>query len=63
MLEITYRRSAIGRPQRQRRTLAALGLRKLQHSVRREDSPTTRGMIAKVQHLVSWREVDESETE
>jgi large subunit ribosomal protein L30 len=62
-LEITYLRSAIGRPERQRRTLAALGLRKLQSSVRQEDTPSIRGMIASVHHLVSWREVDESETE
>jgi large subunit ribosomal protein L30 len=63
MLEITYRRSAIGRSERQRRTLAALGLRKLQSSVRQQDTPSIRGMIATVQHLVTWREVDESERE
>ena len=62
MLEITYRRSAIGRSERQRRTVAALGLHKLQSTVRQEDTPTIRGMIAAVHHLVSWREVGESET-
>jgi large subunit ribosomal protein L30 len=58
-IEITYTRSAIGRSGRQRRTLEALGLRKLQQSVRRPDNPTTRGMVDSVSHLVTWREVEE----
>lgn len=60
-LEITYTRSAIGRSARQRRTVEALGLRRLHQSVRREDTPTVRGMIAAVQHLVTFRELDEGE--
>jgi ribosomal protein L30 len=39
----------------------ALGLHKLQGKVLQDDTPTIRGMIASVQHLLSWREVDESE--
>ena len=58
-LEITYTRSSIGRSQRQRRTLEALGLRKLQQTVRRPDNPTTRGMVDSVSHLVTWHEVEE----
>jgi large subunit ribosomal protein L30 len=58
-LEIRYMRSAVGRPERQRRTLRALGLRKLDDTVRQDDTPTIRGMLAKIQHLVSWREIDE----
>lgn len=60
-LEITYVRSAIGRPERQRRTLEALGLRRLRDTARHDDNPTIRGMIHKVQHLVEYREVEESE--
>ena len=58
-LEITYTRSAIGRSERQKRTIEALGLRKLHQTVRRPDNPTTRGMIHSVAHLLSWREVEE----
>jgi large subunit ribosomal protein L30 len=58
-LEITYIRSAIGRPPRQRRTIEALGLKKLRDTVRQEDNPTIRGMVASVQHLLTWREVEE----
>lgn len=62
LLEITYTRSVIGGSQRQRRTLAALGLRKLHHSVRHADTPTIRGMINTIPHLLAWREVEESDT-
>ncbi|MBP3715158.1 MAG: 50S ribosomal protein L30 [Phocaeicola sp.] len=40
-------------PERQKRTLNALGLRKLNQVVEREDSPTVRGMIDAVKHLVA----------
>ena len=40
-------------PLDQKRTLAALGLRKISQVVEREDSPTLRGMIRKVHHLVT----------
>lgn len=63
MLEVTYTRSAIGRSQRQRRTVQALGLRKLHDTVRHDDNPTIRGMINAVQHLVTWREVEEGNDE
>lgn len=51
-LKVTQKRSAIGRPPVQRKTLRALGLRRIGHSVVRPDSPDVRGMIFKVQHLV-----------
>lgn len=51
-LKITQKRSSIGRPPDQRRTLRALGLRKIGHSVQKADSPDLRGMLFKVQHLV-----------
>lgn len=62
-LEVTYVRSAIGRNQKQRRTVQALGLNKLNDTVRHDDSPTIRGMIHKVAHLLAWRELEETSTD
>ena len=45
-------RSAIRRPEIQTQTLKGLGLNKLHRTRTLEDSPSVRGMIAKVQHLV-----------
>ncbi len=45
-------RSAIGRPETQRRTLEGLGLKKLNRRVVLEDTAEVRGMIRKVAHLV-----------
>jgi large subunit ribosomal protein L30 len=58
-LEVTYVRSAVGRPYTQRRTVEALGLRRLHQTVHHDDTPTVRGMIRTVQHLLSWREIEE----
>ncbi|HZS94497.1 MAG TPA: 50S ribosomal protein L30 [Chloroflexota bacterium] len=58
-LEITYERSSVGRPERQKRTVRALGLTKLHQTVRQPDNESVRGMIERVRHLVSWREVEE----
>jgi large subunit ribosomal protein L30 len=52
-LKITWTRSGIGRPQSQRRTIRSLGLRRLHHSVIHGDTPSIRGMVNKVQHLVA----------
>lgn len=52
-LKITLTRSLIGRPEEQRRTVKALGLGKTNSSVEQEDNAVIRGMIHKVQHLVS----------
>jgi len=46
-------KSGIDRPARQKRTLQALGLRKLNHSVEKEATPQIMGMVHSVQHLVS----------
>ena len=56
-LKITLTRSLIGRPENQRATVKALGLRKLNSSIEQEDSATVRGMIHKVEHLVTCEEV------
>jgi large subunit ribosomal protein L30 len=55
--KVSQVRSAIGRPERQKRTLAALGLRKLHNPVVLEGSPQVLGMIEKVKHLLSIKEV------
>ena len=57
-LRITWVRSLIGYERDQRRTVRALGLRRLHHTVEREDSPTIRGMVHKVRHLVRCEPVD-----
>lgn len=57
-VKVTLRRSVIGEKPKTRATVAGLGLRKLHHSVEQVDTPTLRGMLAKVSHLV---EVEESE--
>jgi len=46
-------KSVIGRPETQRRTLAALGLGRIGKSAELDDNASIRGMIAKVSHLVS----------
>lgn len=56
-LRITLVRSVIGRPEDQERTVRSLGLRRVNQTVEREDTPSVRGMVAKVQHLVSVEEV------
>ncbi len=49
-------RSSIKRPQNQKRTLEALGLRKIGHVVEHDNTPNIMGMINKVKHLVSTEE-------
>jgi large subunit ribosomal protein L30 len=51
-LEVKQIRSTIGHPETMRRTLAALGLRKHQQTVRVTNSASARGMLFKVRHLV-----------
>ena len=55
-LRITQVRSLIGSKQDQRRTVRALGLRRIRHTVTQPDRPEIRGMIAKVSHLVEVAE-------
>jgi large subunit ribosomal protein L30 len=45
-------RSGIGCPERQKRTLRALGIRKMRQKVERPDNPAVRGMVKKICHLV-----------
>lgn len=55
-LKITQVRSAIKRPESQKRTVRALGLRRLHQTVEHEATPQILGMIARVQHLVRVEE-------
>jgi large subunit ribosomal protein L30 len=51
-VKVTQVRSVIDRPQRQKDTVKALGLRKMNHSVVVEATPQVEGMIKKVSHLL-----------
>ncbi len=51
-IRIRQVRSGIGRPVRQKRTLAALGLGRIDRVVEKPDHPAIRGMVAKIPHLV-----------
>jgi len=57
ILRITLVRSTIGRPADQGRTVASLGLRKLNATVERPDNPSIRGMVTKIRHLVEVEEL------
>ncbi|HLN21474.1 MAG TPA: 50S ribosomal protein L30 [Bacteroidales bacterium] len=51
-IRITQVKSRNGKPERQKRTLDALGIRKLNHSVEHEATPQILGMVTKISHLV-----------
>ncbi|HEX9681178.1 MAG TPA: 50S ribosomal protein L30 [Anaerolineales bacterium] len=56
-MRITLVRSPIGYPWRQKRTVRALGLRRMQQTVEQPDNDAIRGMLAKVPHLVRLEEI------
>jgi large subunit ribosomal protein L30 len=60
-LKITWTKSYIGKPQNQRRVIDALGLRRLNHTVVLGDTPTIRGMVNKVSHLLRVEELEDKE--
>ena len=51
-IKITWTKSTIGKPGNQKKIIDSLGLRRLKQSVVHQDSPTIRGMVNKVSHLV-----------
>jgi len=61
-IQITWTKSCIGRPGIQSRIVRSLGLRRLHHSVVHEDTPTIRGMVNKVAHLVKVKIVEPEAT-
>ena len=56
---ITWVKSDIGYEESQRKTIKALGLHRLNQSVKHDDSPAIRGMAMKVKHLVRVEEVED----
>jgi large subunit ribosomal protein L30 len=58
LLRVTLTRSPIGYSYKQKRTVQALGLRKINQMVEQKDTPVIRGMIAKVEHLVAVEEIE-----
>ena len=61
ILEITLKKSPIGRPPKHRMTLKALGLTSLEKTVRHQATPALLGMVRQVGHLLAVREVPEGE--
>ena len=59
-LRITWKKSAIGYNEDQKRTIRALGLRRLLQSVEHPDNRSVRGMVVKVRHLVEMAEIEDS---
>lgn len=59
VLKVTLRKSLIGEKPRTRATVESLGLRRLNQTREHNDTPSLRGMLARVQHLV---EVEEAGT-
>lgn len=60
-LRITLIKSMIGRPEKHRKVLRGMGLTKMNRTVNLQDTPSIRGMIRKVSHLVKAEEnVDEA---
>ena len=57
MLKITQIKSAIGYKPKAKRTLYALGLKKLNQSVEKADTPQIRGMLKKIDYLLKVEEV------
>lgn len=55
-IKVTQIKSGIGSTKRQKRTLEALGIRKLNNTIEVETSPQVLGMIAKVKHLLKVEE-------
>jgi len=51
-IRITQVKSKNGKPERQKRTLEALGIKKLNHSVELEATPQILGMVKKISHLI-----------
>ena len=57
VVRVTLVKSPIGYSQRHKATIRALGLRRMHQTVEHEDTPTLRGMLSKVMHLVQVEQV------
>ena len=56
VLKISLVKSMVGRPEKHRKVLRGMGLTKLNRTVELEDTPSIRGMVQKVVHLVKVEE-------
>ncbi len=61
-IKVKWRRSAIGQPEDQRKTIQALGFKRLHQVLHLSDRPEIRGMIDRVSHLVEVMEGSDKET-
>lgn len=59
-IKIILIRSIIGKPEKQRKIVASLGLRKLHHEVVHDDVPSIRGMIHKIPHMLEVTDVKDA---
>ena len=59
ILRVTLVKSPIGYSERQKGTVRALGLRRMHQTIEHVDSPTVRGMLNKVSHLVAVEEIEQ----
>ncbi len=59
-LKITWVKSDIGYSEDQKRTIKALGFHRLNEVIEKEDSPSIRGMVQRVKHLVKMETIDGS---
>jgi large subunit ribosomal protein L30 len=58
-IKITQVKSTIDRPERQKRSMQALGLRKMHRTVEHDATPQILGIVEKVKHLVTVEEIGE----
>lgn len=58
LVRVTQIKSLIGQKNDQKRTVEALGLKRIRHTVTKTDTPQIRGMLHKVRHLVTVEEID-----
>ncbi len=56
-IKIKQIKSGINRPERQKRTLRALGFRKMNQTLEKQDNPQINGMIAQVAHLITIEKI------
>ncbi len=56
-IKITLKKSVIGRPKKQRLTVEALGIKKVNDSVEKEETPQIKGMVKTILHLVEVKEI------
>ena len=56
-IKVTQIKGLIGQKEKLKRTVEALGLKRIDHSVVHEDNPVIRGMVFKVKHLVTVEKI------